>query len=120
MRRIAQCDPPELVATTVVTYEEQTRGRLGMVNAARTTRQLVQAYSHLQQHVLNYSKIPIIEFDEAAASTAAMLRKSKLRLGTMDLRIASIALTNDALLLSRNLRDFLRVPNLRVEDWTIL
>jgi tRNA(fMet)-specific endonuclease VapC len=88
------------------------------VNAARSRQQLVVAYSHLRQHVANYSKIPIIEFDEAAASTADTLQKSKLRLGTMDIRIAAIALTRNALLISRNLRDFQRVPGLRTEDWT--
>jgi tRNA(fMet)-specific endonuclease VapC len=88
------------------------------VNAARTAHQLVRTYSHLRQHALNYSKIPIIEFDDDAAATAANLQKSKLRLGTMDIRIAAIALTNDALLLSRNLQDFQSVPDLRVEDWT--
>jgi tRNA(fMet)-specific endonuclease VapC len=116
--RIAQLDPAQPVATTVITYEEQSRGRLASVNAARTPQQLVQAYAHLRQHVLNYSKIPIIGFDGGAALKAATLQKSKLRLGTMDIRIAAIALTNDALLLSRNVRDFRRVPNLRVEDWT--
>jgi tRNA(fMet)-specific endonuclease VapC len=35
----------------------------------------------------------------------------------MDLKIASIVLAHDATLLSRNLRDFQQVPNLRVEDW---
>lgn len=106
------------MATTVVTYEEQSRGRLATVNAARTARQLVQAYAYLRQHALNYTRIPIVEFDDAAATIAAMLHKSKLRVGTMDLRIAAIALSPNALLLSRNLRDFQRVPNLRVEDWT--
>jgi tRNA(fMet)-specific endonuclease VapC len=116
--RIAQIDPPESVATTVITYEEQARGRLASVNAARTSRQLVLSYSHLRQHILNYGKIRIVEFDEAAGATAAILHKSKLRLGTLDIRIAAIALSNDALLLSRNLRDFQKVPDLRVEDWT--
>jgi tRNA(fMet)-specific endonuclease VapC len=36
----------------------------------------------------------------------------------MDLRIAAIALANDALLLSKNLTDFLKVPGLQVADWT--
>jgi len=117
--RIAQLDPPELAATTVITYEEQSRGRLASVNAARSPHQLVVSYAHLRQHVLNYRKIPIIEFDDAAAETAAKLQRSKLRLGTLDLRIAAIALTRDALLLSRNLRDFRKVPHLRVEDWTL-
>jgi predicted nucleic acid-binding protein len=37
----------------------------------------------------------------------------------MDLRIASIALTTGATLLSRNLRHFRRVPGLASEDWTV-
>jgi len=37
----------------------------------------------------------------------------------MDLKIAAIAIANDATLLSRNLRDFGKVPDLRVEDWTL-
>ena len=43
----------------------------------------------------------------------------KMRVGTMDFRIAAIALAHDALLLSRNLTDFRKVPGLRVEDWTV-
>jgi tRNA(fMet)-specific endonuclease VapC len=115
--RIAELDPPEPVATTVVTYEEQSRGRLATVNTARNERQLVEAYSHLRQHILNYRKVPLVEFDDAAAAMAVRLQKSKLRVGTLDLRIAAIALVNDALLVSRTLRDFKRIPDLRVEDW---
>ena len=43
----------------------------------------------------------------------------KLRIGTMDLRIAAIAIAQDALFLSKNLTDFRKVPGLRVEDWTV-
>ena len=116
--RIAQLDPPETVATTVITYEEQSRGRLAYVNAARGTLQLAKAYAHLRQHILNYQKIPIVDFDEMASEKAAELQRSKLRVGTLDVRIAGIALTRGALLLSRNLKDFSKIPDLRVEDWT--
>jgi tRNA(fMet)-specific endonuclease VapC len=37
----------------------------------------------------------------------------------MDLRIAAIALAHDALLLSRNLKDFRKVPGLCVDDWIV-
>ena len=45
------------------------------------------------------------------------LRRERIRIGTQDLKIASIALHTGALLLSANLRDFEKVPGLRVEDW---
>jgi predicted nucleic acid-binding protein len=36
----------------------------------------------------------------------------------MDLKIAAIVLSQAATLLSKNLADFGKVPDLRVEDWT--
>jgi tRNA(fMet)-specific endonuclease VapC len=45
------------------------------------------------------------------------LRQQRIRIGTMDLKIASIALVSDALLVTSNLRDFRLVPGLRCEDW---
>lgn len=48
---------------------------------------------------------------------AGRLRKKRVRIDTQDLKIASIALVHDALLLTANLRDFQKVPGLRVENW---
>jgi tRNA(fMet)-specific endonuclease VapC len=47
------------------------------------------------------------------------LRAQSLRIATMDLRIASIALSQGLTLLTRNSRDFSKVPGLVLEDWTI-
>ena len=47
------------------------------------------------------------------------LKRQRIRVGTMDLRIAAIALANGMTVLTRNRADFGRVPNLNVEDWTI-
>jgi tRNA(fMet)-specific endonuclease VapC len=38
----------------------------------------------------------------------------------MDLKIAATALAYDATLLTANTKDFVKVPNLRIEDWTLL
>jgi tRNA(fMet)-specific endonuclease VapC len=35
----------------------------------------------------------------------------------MDLKIAAINLVHDAILLTRNLVDFAKIPGLRVENW---
>jgi tRNA(fMet)-specific endonuclease VapC len=37
----------------------------------------------------------------------------------MDARIAAIALAQDLILLTRNQRDFDKVPNLQTQDWTM-
>ena len=45
------------------------------------------------------------------------LQRLRLRVGTMDLKIAAIALAHDASVLTRNSKDFSRVSGLRFEDW---
>jgi tRNA(fMet)-specific endonuclease VapC len=47
------------------------------------------------------------------------LKALRLNVKKMDLRIAAIALENSAIVVTRNLRDFQRVPGLMVEDWTV-
>jgi len=106
------------VATTIVTYEEQTRGWLAYLAKARTVPQLVNAYQKLIRHVELYRQIEVVEFDERAAQEYERLLKSRVRVGTQDLKIAAISLANQALLLSRNLQHFRKVPGLKIEDWT--
>ena len=60
-----------------------------------------------------------MDFDERAAEIFERLRRSKIRIGTMDLKIAVIVLANDATLLTRNLQDFGKVPHLKFEDWSL-
>jgi tRNA(fMet)-specific endonuclease VapC len=42
-----------------------------------------------------------------------------LRIGTMDLKIATIALAYEVTVLTRNLKNLSRVPRLRGEDRTV-
>ncbi len=110
--------PPESVLTTIVTYEEQTRGWMAHAAQARTNVQQINAYRKLKRHLDIYSKTSILEYDEAAVVEFERLQRLRLRVGTMDLKIAAIALAHNATVLTCNLKDFTRVPNLSVEDWT--
>jgi tRNA(fMet)-specific endonuclease VapC len=63
-------------------------------------------------------KLRCFPFADAAADIFKELRARRVRIGTMDLRIAAIALSRDLTMLSRNVSDFRKVPGLKVEDWT--
>ena len=110
--------PPAEVVTTIISYEEQMRGWMAYLARTRSVAQQVEAYRRLLQHLDNYRRIPVLAFDEAAAVAFQQFRRARLRIGTMDLKIAAIAVSRDATLLSRNLADFRQVPGLQVEDWT--
>jgi tRNA(fMet)-specific endonuclease VapC len=109
--------PDQDFATTVVTIEEQMRGWLALIHGAKDVHKQVPAYARLKELFEFFSRWNVEGFDHQAADEFDRLRGRKVRIGTMDLKIAAIALVHDAVLLSANLRDFGQVPGLRVEDW---
>ncbi|HEY7157655.1 MAG TPA: type II toxin-antitoxin system VapC family toxin [Gemmataceae bacterium] len=115
-RRMAASSDP-LITATIVSAEEQLRGWLAEINRLRTPHEQIRAYEGLRKWLVFLRPFSFIPFDERAADEFLRLRGMKMRIGTMDLKIASIALVHNALLLSANLRDFQQVPGLRVENW---
>ncbi len=115
LTRLATVEKPA-VAVTVITYEEQVRGRLSVLSRAKTLEEQVLAYQGLQQLATDYRSIVIIPFSRIAALEHQGLRKAHPRLGNMDLKIAAISLTNKAILLTRNASDFGQISELRIED----
>ena len=115
--RLDRLPHEETVAVTIVTVEEQMRGWLACLAKERTTQRQVAPYRELARLFEFYSQFTIIPFDDRAAIQFDALRSATIRIGTMDLKIASIAMVNQCVLLSANLRDFVKVPGLRVENW---
>ena len=107
----------ELLALTAITWEEQLRGWLAEIRRARRFLDQVPAYAELIKLLAFHQRWTILPFDVGAALECDRLRKLRVRIGSQDLKIAAIARVNDALLLSANMRDFQRVPGLRVENW---
>ena len=116
--RLALLPADEDVATTIISYEEQTRGWFAYLAKSRTRKDQVRAYHHLLEHLVRWKQINVVAFGEAEMTRYEQLLKLRVRIGTSDLKIAAIALAHDAILVSRNLADFSKVPGLRIEDWT--
>lgn len=107
------------ICVAIVGVEEQLRGWLSWIAGAKSESRLIEGYSRLNRFLDHLDRFDeILDFDSAAAGIFNQLRRKRIRIGTMDLRIAAIALANDALLISRNLVDFQKVPGLRIEDWS--
>jgi tRNA(fMet)-specific endonuclease VapC len=105
------------IVTTVVSLEEQLRGWLAAINRKQGVHDQTRYYARLAGLIDFYSQWRVLPFDEAAAERFSELRQSRIRIGSMDLKIASITIVCNALLLSANLRDFEKVPGLRLENW---
>ncbi|MGG6269867.1 type II toxin-antitoxin system VapC family toxin [Leptolyngbya sp. AN03gr2] len=103
---------------TVISVEEQYAGRLAQIRKASTTEALVMAYRRLQQTYHLFTDLPVLEYSFTADQRFREYRSAGIRVGTQDLRIASIVLAQDGVLLTRNLRDFEKVPGLRIQDWS--
>lgn len=107
----------EAVVATIISYEEQSRGWLAYVVRARSMADQVDAYQKLSRHLETYRGLTVLHFDQQAAKHFERLTSNRIKIGTLDLKIAAITLANDATLLSRNLKDFKRVPELDVQNW---
>ena len=111
--------PEEEVVTCVVVFEEQMRGWTAEIARMQTGAQYVLPYDSLATTLIIYCSMTVLTFDSRAATHYDDLRRQRIRIGTQDLKIAAIALSNDATVLTRNTRDFSRVPKLKFEDWSV-
>jgi tRNA(fMet)-specific endonuclease VapC len=113
--RLTQQSQP--FGTTIISVEEIMRGWMAAIRRVREPSDQVNAYVKLRRLFQFFAVWHVLDFDQAAALECERLRIAKIRVGTMDMKIASIALARSATLLTRNRGDFERVPELVVEDW---
>jgi tRNA(fMet)-specific endonuclease VapC len=110
------------VAITIVTAEEKVKGRLATINGLSgidKVDRLAVAYRTLQMTLDDLKTFPILPFSDMARDYYRELLQQKIRVGSHDLRIAAIVQAVDGVLVTRNRRDFERVPGLPIEDWSI-
>ena len=105
-------------ATTIVTVEEQIRGWLARIHRVNTDpRALIFPYGRFWERIEFFASWLVLPWDEEAAARFEELKRQRIRIGTMDLKIASIVLAHNATLLTHNTADFAQVPGLKFESW---
>src|SRR5262249_48783971 len=103
----------------LISSHEQMLGAHTFIGRPHTASDTIRGYEYLAEFLYTFSSAPVVPFDAAAVSRCDDLRRQRGRIATMDLRIAATALSRGLILLTRNVRDFGKVPGLLTEDWTV-
>jgi tRNA(fMet)-specific endonuclease VapC len=109
----------DLITVAISTVEEQWNGWQTLVRRAQSPERLAALYERLTQTITILAPVPIVTVTEAAIRRFETLKAMKLDINPIDLRIAAIALESGSIVVTRNRRDFERVPDLIIEDWSL-
>jgi tRNA(fMet)-specific endonuclease VapC len=109
------------IAITIITVQELFNGWNGKLNDPRQANNLSNLYTKLWQTTEFLKIITILNFNRDAEVCYNNLRQNNHNLAKKrlekDLRIASIALMQNAIVVTRNYKDFSQIPNLQLENW---
>jgi tRNA(fMet)-specific endonuclease VapC len=108
------------LALPVPVLEEVFRGRLHGIRQAESGRgklSVPEAYEKFRQTVEALTRYRLLAYNDAADALVVAWKKTKIRIGTLDMRVGASCIVNNVKLVSRNRRDFDRLPGLRVEYW---
>jgi tRNA(fMet)-specific endonuclease VapC len=108
------------IALCTIVLDEQMRGWQASLLRARDSKQLADAHERLVHRLLpSWVLFAVLPFSEQAIVVFDNLKAMRLSIGSNDLRIASIALEQGITVVTRNSRDFGRVPGLTIVDWSV-
>jgi tRNA(fMet)-specific endonuclease VapC len=107
------------LAISVITVEEQLTGWQQALRQAKDDARRELIYQRMALTVQTLSGWLVLPLSRAALGQHALLIRQRLNVGSNDLKIAASALENHATVVTRNLRDFRRVPGLLCQDWTV-
>lgn len=108
------------VAISIITVQELFNGWIGKLNQESDPHNLVKLYGKLAKTVDFVTSVSVLDFDNPARQVYERLRQqpnlAKKRIDK-DMRIASIALSQNMTMVTRNYKDFSLIPNLGIENW---
>ncbi len=117
--KILETAPSELT-TTLITVEEQLRGRLNVIRQAKLPADMVIAYTRLGETLIWLRRFDnFLEFSQDASACYEELKFQKIRISSQDLKIAAIAISVQGTVVTRNQKDFEQVPSLAIVDWSV-
>ncbi len=111
--------PDPEVHVTIVTWIEVLQGRFDALLKAANAAELTRAQINLSRDRTALEEWDPILVNELSSAITDRLRSTKVlkKIGRRDLLIASITLAHNAVLVTRNLRHFRQVPQLRLVNW---
>jgi tRNA(fMet)-specific endonuclease VapC len=112
--------PAREQAVPVIVVEEVMRGRLSVIRQAEAGTgkvTIARAYELFEKTFSDFRRLQVISHSPEAEALYREWRQQGIRIPTHDLRIAAECVAHPAKLISRNRRDFERVPDLIVEFW---
>lgn len=108
LARLRECQPTDFGVPVIVAHELFH----GAYRGQRTTDNLARV-DGLQVELLDFDR----EDARRAAELRAVLAAAGTPIGPYDVLIAGQAWARDLILITRNVREFERVPHLRIENW---
>jgi tRNA(fMet)-specific endonuclease VapC len=111
--------PPQDLSITVITVEEELAGWYALLRQARSHEEQARVSGRLAEAIPILARWRIFPMTHSAILGYEALKRMHLNVRKMDLRIAAIVLEYNGVLVTRNVRDFERVPGLLTEDWTL-
>ena len=99
------------ICISAITLAELQHGVEKSMNPEKNSMALLQFLSILD--ILPFDDLAAVEYGKIYA----YLQKRGTPIGTMDMLIAAHAKTENLIIVTNNVREFERVPNLKIENW---
>ena len=112
---------PTSVYVSSISVEEELQGFLAGINRARSRPSLGIAAPSLRlvEAVKDFARLQLLAYDDEAERLFQSFPASVRRVGGMDCRIAAHAIVSGLVAVTRNTRDFSRIPGVQTEDWSV-
>lgn len=119
LRKKVESIPAQQIWISIVTVTEFMRGALNYLKKREQKGEFVIGFELASTLIADLKKLQILPFDDHAEKIYKAMPASVKRIGTRDCQIAAIAISLGFTVITRNTRDFQRIPDVQFVDWTV-